>query len=146
MVICKTWTVTLANTADPDQTPQNAVSDQGLHCLFKLQEDKCNWNRPRSWPFFQPTFRDKRPTGVVNALIITSFALWLSKERMQFYQRLSSVLLEANEQMLVFWKSSQLHIVSQLKRHISNRFVFKRCNCSFNKCRTIYKLFLRWSW
>ena len=21
------------NSADPDQTPQNAVSDQGLHCL-----------------------------------------------------------------------------------------------------------------
>ena len=24
---------TLANSMDPDQTPQNAVSDQGLHCL-----------------------------------------------------------------------------------------------------------------
>ena len=23
----------LANSADPDQTPQNAASDQGLHCL-----------------------------------------------------------------------------------------------------------------
>ena len=26
---------TYTNSADPDQTPQNAVSDQGLHCLFK---------------------------------------------------------------------------------------------------------------
>ena len=26
---------TLANSADPDQTPQNAASDQGHHCLFK---------------------------------------------------------------------------------------------------------------
>ena len=25
---------TYANSADPDQTPQNAVSDQGLHCLL----------------------------------------------------------------------------------------------------------------
>ena len=40
-VICTTcsgtfWT--LANSADPDQTPQNAASDQVLHCLLKLQE------------------------------------------------------------------------------------------------------------
>ena len=25
---------TKANSADPDQTPQNAASDQGLHCLL----------------------------------------------------------------------------------------------------------------
>ena len=36
-VICKTWTRTLANSADPDQTPQNAASDQDLYCLLKLQ-------------------------------------------------------------------------------------------------------------
>ena len=30
----------MANSKDPDQTPQNAASDQGLHCLLKLQEDK----------------------------------------------------------------------------------------------------------
>ena len=24
---------TVANNVDPDQTPQNAASDQGLHCL-----------------------------------------------------------------------------------------------------------------
>ena len=40
--ICKTWTGTLANSADPDQTPQYATSDQGLHCLLKLQEVKVN--------------------------------------------------------------------------------------------------------
>ena len=42
-VICKIWTGTfgtLANSADPDQTPQNVASDQGLHCLLKLQEVK----------------------------------------------------------------------------------------------------------
>ena len=38
--ICKTWTGTLANSADPDQTPQNAASDQGLHCWLKLQDVK----------------------------------------------------------------------------------------------------------
>ena len=27
----------LANSADPDQTPQNAASDQGLHCLQSVQ-------------------------------------------------------------------------------------------------------------
>ena len=39
-VICKTWTGILANSADPDQMLQNAASDQGLHCLLKLQEVK----------------------------------------------------------------------------------------------------------
>ena len=36
----KTCSEILTNSADPDQTPQNAASDQGLHCLFKLQEVK----------------------------------------------------------------------------------------------------------
>ena len=40
-VIWKTWTETFANSADPDQTLQNAASDQGLHCLLKLWEVKC---------------------------------------------------------------------------------------------------------
>ena len=39
---CKTWiglsAETLANSVDPDQTPQIAASDQGLHRLLKLQE------------------------------------------------------------------------------------------------------------
>ena len=26
-----------ANSVDPDQTPQNAASDQGLHCLTLIQ-------------------------------------------------------------------------------------------------------------
>ena len=39
-VICKTLTGTLANIANPDQTPQNAASDQGLHCLLILKEVK----------------------------------------------------------------------------------------------------------
>ena len=32
--------VTSANSADPDQMPQNVMSDQGLHCLLKIQEVK----------------------------------------------------------------------------------------------------------
>ena len=30
----------IANRADPDQTPEKAASEQGLHCLLKLQEVK----------------------------------------------------------------------------------------------------------
>ena len=37
-LICKTWTGTLANSTVLDQMPKNAASDQGLHCLLKLQE------------------------------------------------------------------------------------------------------------
>ena len=40
-VIYKTYTGTLANSADSDQMPPNEVSDQGLHYLLKLQEVKC---------------------------------------------------------------------------------------------------------
>ena len=61
-IICKTWTGTLANSADPDQTLQNAASDQGLQYLLKLQEVK------GSGPFFLPTLRDNRPTSAVRAL------------------------------------------------------------------------------
>ena len=43
-VIGKIWTGTLANTADPDQTPQNAASDQGLHCLLNKRKLKVKWN------------------------------------------------------------------------------------------------------
>ena len=43
-VIGKTWTGTLANSADPDQTPQNAASDQGLLCLLTLQELRAKRN------------------------------------------------------------------------------------------------------
>ena len=39
-VICKTWPGTLANSADPARRHRNAVSDQALHCLLKLQEVK----------------------------------------------------------------------------------------------------------
>ena len=38
--VCKTLTGTLANSAEPDQTPQTAVSEQGLHRLHKLQDVK----------------------------------------------------------------------------------------------------------
>ena len=39
-VIIKTWTGTLANGADQDQTSENAASNHGLHCLVTLQEAK----------------------------------------------------------------------------------------------------------
>ena len=39
-IIWKTWTGTLANSADPDHRLQNTSSGQGLHCLLKLQEVK----------------------------------------------------------------------------------------------------------
>ena len=75
-VIFKTWTGTLANSADPDQMPQNAASDHGLHCLLTLQEVN-----PRSGPFSQPTLRDNRPTSAVSALILSwhNFATSLIK-------------------------------------------------------------------
>ena len=58
-VICKTWTGTLANSADPDQTPQNAAYDQVLHCFLELQEIKGSIKvlNPCSGPFSQPTLR-----------------------------------------------------------------------------------------
>ena len=37
--------MTLANSADPDQMPQNAASDQCLHNLLKSQEVKAQIKR-----------------------------------------------------------------------------------------------------
>ena len=39
-LICKTWTGTSANRADPDQTPQYAASGQALYSLLKIQKVK----------------------------------------------------------------------------------------------------------
>ena len=57
--ICKTWTGTLANSADPDQT---------LHCLPKLQEVVLNVITlfPYSGPCSQSTLR---ATSALSALI-----------------------------------------------------------------------------
>ena len=39
LTLCiRTYRQTLANSVDPDQTPQNAVSDQGLHYLPLIQQ------------------------------------------------------------------------------------------------------------
>ena len=67
-VICKTWIETLANSADPDQTPCSAASDLGLHCLLKLQEVKILSPRPDLCS--QPALRDNRPTSAFSALIL----------------------------------------------------------------------------
>ena len=42
-IICKIWTGkfgTLTNSADPNKTPQNVASDQGLYSLHKFQDIK----------------------------------------------------------------------------------------------------------
>ena len=41
-VICKNWTGTLANRTDPDQTPQNAASNQRLVCVEVLRPSQPN--------------------------------------------------------------------------------------------------------
>ena len=33
LLLLSSWTYIWANSVDPDQMPQNAASDQGLHCL-----------------------------------------------------------------------------------------------------------------
>ena len=67
-VVYKTWTGALANSADPDRTPQNTMSDQGMHYLLKLQEVKGETKvlKPCPGPFSQPTLRD----SAVSALIL----------------------------------------------------------------------------
>ena len=72
---CKTWTGTLgtlANSADPDQMLQNVASDQGLHCLLKLQEfkDQMKQSYVSFHDHFPSLHSDNRPTSAVSALII----------------------------------------------------------------------------
>ena len=69
-VNCKTSTGTLSNSIDQDQTPHNAASDEGLHCLLKLRNIRVKgvFSLP-SKSFFQPTLKGNRPTSAVSALI-----------------------------------------------------------------------------
>ena len=66
----------MANSADPDQTPQNATSDQGLHRLLELQEIK---------NISQPTLRDNLPTSAGSPLI-TFITVKDKKDRFNFTQ------------------------------------------------------------
>ena len=54
--------------------PQNAMSDQGLHCLLKLQKVQGNETvlSPHLGPFSQPTLRDSRLTSTICALIFST--------------------------------------------------------------------------
>ena len=71
-VICKTWTrlsaVTLGNNADPDQTPHNAESDQGLLVCLNYRKLSVNEKVLLLVPIL-PTLTDNRPASVVSALI-----------------------------------------------------------------------------
>ena len=72
--------MTLANRADQDQTPQNAASDQGLHCLLNLQgvKDSIKQSKiPVQHYFSHSTLRDKRLPGTVSALIIHNLIMVL---------------------------------------------------------------------
>ena len=76
-VICKTRTEHWRTVQI--RRPQNTASDQGLHCLLKLQAVK-GLNETalnsRSGPFPQPTRRDNLPTSAVSALTFLNFTLW----------------------------------------------------------------------
>ena len=69
-VICKTWTGTFTNSIDPDQTTQNAASDQGLHCLLKSQEVMGQiQNKVPVQDHFSACAKRQSTTSAVSALI-----------------------------------------------------------------------------
>ena len=74
-VMCKSWTGlsagALTNNLDPDQTPQNAASDQCLHSLLKLQEVKSLV--PEHFPSIHTDAMDPEVLSVT--LLFCSFAL-----------------------------------------------------------------------
>ena len=78
---CKTWTElsagTLANGADPDQTPQDAMSPMRVCTVcFNYSKLRVKWIRsPRSGPFSQPKLRDYRLTSAFSALFLFCFSL-----------------------------------------------------------------------
>ena len=44
ITLTKYWDrLTFANSVDPDQTPQNAISDKGLLCLPYIQQQVVKW-------------------------------------------------------------------------------------------------------
>ena len=68
-VICKTWTGTLTNSANPDQTPQYAASDQGMHCLLNNRKLRVKFPFRK---FSQPTLRDNRVSILIFMSVIAT--------------------------------------------------------------------------
>ena len=80
-VISRTWTGTLANSADPHQTPQNTASDQGRQCLIKykkLRLKQDSFNSLFIIIIFPAYIQDNLPISAVSALILNvlSYKLW----------------------------------------------------------------------
>ena len=67
-VICKTWTGTLANGADLDQTLRPIRGYTVCLNYRKLRLNKTVVS-PRSGPFSQSTLRDNQPNSAVSTLI-----------------------------------------------------------------------------
>ena len=76
-VICKTSTGTWSNSADPDQIPQNAETEQAWHCLLKLQGQGLNETVLSPHP--EPSLHsDNRLINALSALIIVTNVSLLS--------------------------------------------------------------------
>ena len=68
----------MSNSADPDQTPQNAVFDQDLPCLLELK--KAN-DELKQFPLrtIFPAYSQRQSTQVLNSLHLSIF-FYLSNE------------------------------------------------------------------
>ena len=88
-VICKTWTGlsagALANSADPDQMPQNEASDQdhGLHCLHNYSNLRVEWNSLKS-PFRSifPNLHSETVDQLVLSVLWLFQKFWISQQHL----------------------------------------------------------------
>ena len=111
--ICKTRTGTLANSADPDQTPKDEASYQGLHCLLKLQNIKVQMKH--LWVPVQDHFpslhSETIDPPVLSALWFITFIFELSIENVieYFWQVRVQLYLEWNHTTFVLFSLHPPH-------------------------------------
>ena len=135
--ICKTWTGTLANSADQDQMQWKLTSDQVCTVCLNYLKLRVKWNTlksPRTGPFSQHTLRDNRPTSALSTLIL---AIHMSKNLGPVVQSVVSltsslrvisltVLVDSRYNILIFFaekmwvafSKSYSHFFSKKFQHI----------------------------
>ena len=75
-----------ANSVDPDQTPQIAASDQGLHCLLYFN---LSWNYVRPTPNSSVTFLELFPHSTSLIVLTCSSSRHFMRFRSHVYKRVN---------------------------------------------------------
>ena len=139
-VVYNTWTETLANSADPDQTPKTR------HLIGPVQFAYITINEtvlsPRYGPFSQLTLRYNLPTSAVSALIMLNYQSYIkgSKDTISGEATLLNLLLIPFEKGSTRKGNNLLPVLSFLAGRLFQQIANRNKKLSFfQKWQKIYK-------